>query len=103
MRAIVATNTVASTAPGGAASAGLSGAALRPLALRSVATLQRAIEAAGRPLDLIASGGILSGADWRAFQLAGARAAMLYSALVFRGPLAPALILREAMRGDHGA
>ena len=31
-----------------------------------------------------------------AFQDAGAKAAMVYSALVFRGPLAPALILREA-------
>jgi dihydroorotate dehydrogenase len=47
-------------------------------------------------MDIIASGGIQSGADLAAFRAAGARAAMVYSALIFRGPLAPALILREA-------
>ena len=40
-----------------------------------------------------------SGRDLLAFQAAGARAAMIYSALVFRGPLAGALILREARKG----
>ena len=49
---------------------------------------------------IVASGGILRGSDLLAFQAAGAQAAMLYSALVFRGPLAGALILREAERGD---
>jgi hypothetical protein len=32
---------------------------------------------------------------------AGARAGMIYSALVFRGPLAGALILHEADRRTH--
>ena len=45
---------------------------------------------------LFGCGGLLDGADWRAFQAAGARAGMIYSALVFRGPLAAALILHEA-------
>ena len=96
LRAIIATNTLARPTPEGGAWAGLSGAPLRPLALRSVTALREAIDAAGGGLDVIACGGILEGSDLRAFQAAGARAAMVYSALVFRGPLAAALILREA-------
>ena len=103
VRAIVATNTVASASPHGGPSAGMSGAALRPLALRSVAQLHAAIQDGSLPLDVVACGGILHGADWQAFRAAGARAAMLYSALVFRGPLAAALILREASEAArHG-
>jgi dihydroorotate dehydrogenase len=99
VRAVVATNTLARPAPGGGESAGVSGAPLREHALRTVGALRGAIEAAGSGLDVIACGGILRGADLMSFQAAGARAAMLYSALVFRGPLAPALILREAAAG----
>ncbi len=95
--AIVATNTVARVAPDGG-TAGLSGAALRPLALDTVRRLRTIVgDASGAP-DIIACGGILDGGDLRTFQAAGARAAMLYSALVWRGPLAAAHILREAGR-----
>ena len=99
-RAVVATNTIASPSPHGGQSAGISGAALRPRALRAVRQLRADIDEGGLPLDVIACGGILHGADWLAFQAAGARAAMLYSALVFRGPWAAALILREARLGS---
>jgi dihydroorotate dehydrogenase len=99
-RALVATNTLARPAPDGPLWAGLSGAPLRPHALHSVARLRAIIDGHGAGLDLIACGGILGGADLVAFEEAGARAAMLYSALVFRGPLAAALVLREA---DHAA
>jgi dihydroorotate dehydrogenase len=47
----------------------------------------------------VGCGGILNGDDLRAFQTAGARAGMIYSALVFRGPLAGALILHESGAG----
>lgn len=97
--AVVATNTVARPVPGQAAvSAGVSGADLRPLALDTVARLARIIARRGAALDIVGCGGILSGADLDAFRDAGARAGMIYSALVFRGPLAGALILREAKR-----
>jgi dihydroorotate dehydrogenase len=95
--AVVATNTVARPVPGdGTLRAGLSGAELRPLALDTVARLAGIVARRGAPIDIIGCGGILDGADLRAFQAAGARAAMIYSALVFRGPLAGALILHEA-------
>jgi dihydroorotate dehydrogenase len=98
VRAIVATNTVARPVPAGQVTAGLSGAPLRPLALGTVARLQTLLESVSGAPDIVACGGILHGADLRAFMAAGARAAMIYSALVFRGPLAAALILREAER-----
>ena len=100
VRALVATNTWARPAPTDGGSAGLSGAGLRPLALDTVRRLSTIVARdRGRALDIVACGGILSGADLLAFQAAGARAAMIYSALVFRGPLAGALILREARKG----
>jgi dihydroorotate dehydrogenase len=96
VRAVVATNTVARPTPHRDAVAGISGARLRPLALATVTRLAAIAASRSADLDIVGSGGILSGAHLRAFQAAGARAVMLYSALVFRGPLAGALVLREA-------
>jgi dihydroorotate dehydrogenase len=97
--AIVATNTLARPVPDDRElSAGLSGAGLRPLALATVRRLAHVISRRGASIDIVGCGGILGGADLRAFQAAGARAGMIYSALVFRGPLAGALILHEAER-----
>jgi dihydroorotate dehydrogenase len=101
IRAVVATNTVARPVPGQDVTAGLSGAPLRPLALRTVARLHAALTGLPDAPDIVACGGILAGADLRAFLDAGARAAMIYSAIVFRGPLAAALILHEAGRTGH--
>ncbi|MFV2062282.1 MAG: hypothetical protein ACC726_02070 [Chloroflexota bacterium] len=98
VRAVVATNTVARRVPGGSLTAGLSGAPLRTAALGTVRQLAAVIGNDGVDLDVVACGGIMRGADLTAFQAAGARAAMIYSALVFRGPLAAALILRESER-----
>lgn len=99
VEAIVATNTWSRPVRGGVGVAGLSGRGLRPRALDTVLRLAERIDAAGVALDIVACGGIHDGRDLLAFEAAGARAAMLYSALVFRGPLAGALILREAERG----
>jgi len=95
--AVVATNTVARPLPGNATvTAGLSGADLRSMALDTVTRLAGIFARRGAMIDIVGCGGILTGDDLRAFQAAGARAGMLYSALVFRGPLAAALILHEA-------
>ena len=98
VQAVVATNTLAQPDPSGTATAGVSGDRLRTHALEAVSQLARIIAADRLSLDVIGSGGVQRGRDLIAFEEAGARAAMLYSALVFRGPLAPALILREAER-----
>jgi dihydroorotate dehydrogenase len=102
-RAVVATNTLAQPTPDGGAVAGVSGTRLRPAALATVARLKRTIDGSGSTLDIVGGGGILHGADLRAFRAAGARAAMLYTALVLRGPLAAALILQEADEGGPRA
>ena len=82
VRAIVATNTLA----------GLGGADLRKHALAVQALLLRGIEQTAGAVDLVACGGILDGASWRACP---ARAAQYWTALALRGPVAAALILRE--------
>jgi dihydroorotate dehydrogenase len=92
-RAVIATNTLPRPAPDGSGNeAGLGGGKLRPHALRAVRVLAGAVAASGRPLDIIACGGIMDAQHLVAARAAGARACMVYSALVFRGPLAPALI-----------
>ena len=103
VRAVVATNTLAQPTPDGSGSAGVSGSRLRPSALAAVARLNRTIDVSGLSLDIVGGGGILDGTDLRAFRAAGARAAMLYTALVLRGPLAAALILRESEEGERDA
>lgn len=103
VRAVVATNTLAQPVPGGDGLAGVSGSRLRPLTLDTIKRLATLIRDQGAALDIVAGGGILMGADFVAVRDAGARAAMLYSALVFRGPLAAALILREAAQGGAHA
>ena len=103
VRAVVATNTLAQPTPDGGGMAGVSGTRLRASALEMVSRLNRTIDVSGLRLDIIGGGGILDGADLLAFRAAGARAAMLYTAMVLRGPLAAALILREAEEGEPDA
>jgi dihydroorotate dehydrogenase len=103
VRVVIATNTLARLAPRSRAVAGVSGAGLRNSALDAVTQLSASIAEGGWDIDVVACGGIGRGSDLVKFMRAGARAGMLYSALVFRGPLAPALILREAeVAGWHG-
>ena len=47
-------------------------------------------------MQVVGCGGVSEGADLCAFLEAGASAVQYWSALVFRGPLAPALIANEA-------
>ncbi len=103
VRAVVATNTLALPVPEGDGVAGVSGSRLRPSALDVVLRLNRTIDVSGLSLDIVGGGGILHGTDLLAFRAAGARAAMFYTAMVLRGPLAPALILREAEEGEPDA
>lgn len=103
VRAVVATNTLAQPVPTAGGLAGVSGSRLRPSALHTVTRLKRTIDVSGLPLDIVGGGGILNGTDLRAFRSAGARAGMLYTAMVLRGPLAAALILREAEEGGPHA
>lgn len=99
VRAIVATNTLARPSPENRSQeAGLGGADLFPHARRAQRLLHEELGRTEGDVDLIACGGILDGASWRACE---AKAGQYWSALVWRGPLAAAWILREA-QNDPG-
>ncbi len=87
--AVIATNTTLSRAgienlPYATESGGLSGA---PLQQRSTEVIQQLRQIVGTRLAIIASGGILSGADAKAKITAGADLVQIYTGLIYRGPL----------------
>jgi dihydroorotate dehydrogenase len=99
VRAVVATNTLARPSPTDpAAMAGVGGGELHRHAVRAAAILAEEVRARGHDLDLIGAGGVEDAATYRDFAALGARAVQYWSAIVFRGPLAAALILDEIER-----
>ncbi len=92
VRAVIATNTLAQPAPDQPElSAGIGGGGLHNCALD--ATIRLAATAQADSLAIIACGGVMDGSTFR--QFSKAQAAQYWSALVYRGPLAAALILNE--------
>ena len=99
VRAVVAANTLAQPAPGDAnLQAGVGGGRLHPSAVAAAAALVDAKTALGSPVDVIGCGGILDGASCEAFARLGVRVFQYWSALVYRGPFAAAMIQRERGR-----
>lgn len=99
VRAVIATNTLPMPAPGDPAlSAGMAGGLLHARALAVAGTLLDERAQIGAAVDVIGCGGVEDGATARAFLRDGAVAVQYWSALVYRGPLAPALIAKEAFR-----
>jgi dihydroorotate dehydrogenase len=95
-RAVIATNTLGQPAPDGSGLlAGVGGGRLHQRALEVAALLAGEIQSRGYPLDVIGCGGVLDGRTWAAFSQIGVRAVQYWSALVYRGPLAAALIANE--------
>lgn len=102
VRAVIATNTLGLPAPGAPAlTAGVGGGRLHVPALAAVRALKEEQAAGGWPVDVIACGGVLDGATYRDFAALGVRAAQYWSALVYRGPYAAALIQAE-IAGENG-
>ncbi len=96
VEAVVAVNTIRRRVPGAGVEAGLGGRALREEALQAVKVLSAACE--GSSMQVVGCGGVSEGADLCSFLEAGASAVQYWSALVFRGPLAPVLIASEAQQ-----
>ncbi len=97
VRAVVATNTLPQPTPTDpTVIAGVGGGRLHEPALAAIRALAAEKRARGYAIDLIGCGGALDGAGCRDFIDAGASAVQYWSALVYRGPLAAALILKEA-------
>lgn len=94
VRAVIATNTRPEPTPDGSATAGVGGGALRESAVAAVKAL---ITARGdAPVDVIACGGVLDGECYQTYRKLGAGAVQYYSALIYRSPLAAAIIHRES-------
>ncbi len=100
VEAVVATNTLAKPSPGRPSlQAGVGGGALHAEALAAVEHLAAARKRKGYRVDIIGCGGVMDGASFRAFGERGVMAAQYWSALVYRGPMAAALI--ESEMAEH--
>jgi dihydroorotate dehydrogenase len=96
VKAVVASNTLGKPAPDGSgATAGMGGGELHAPVVKVVSLLCDEITRQGYPLDLIACGGVEDGHTFGDFASQGVRAMQYMSALIYRGPLAAALIERE--------
>ena len=71
--------------------AGLAGGRLYDRALATVLHLNALRERRGYAFDIIGCGGIMDGESLRAYTDAGASAAQIWSALLYRGPFAARL------------
>ncbi|MCY4017778.1 MAG: hypothetical protein OXG39_00070 [Chloroflexi bacterium] len=96
VKAVVATNTLPAPSPADPGQiAGLGGGGLFDATLEAVKHLRAGIIRSNAAIDIVACGGILDGASFQAYRNLGVKAAQYWSALVYRGPLAAALIESE--------
>ena len=95
-RAIIATNTLPQPSPDNASlTAGAGGGKLFDAALAAIAELGREKRRMNYGIDLIGCGGIIDGLTYRDYRRLGVKAAQYWSAMVYRGPLAAAIIESE--------
>ena len=97
VHAVIATNTLAAPASDGT-TAGVGGGRLHANALDVVALLSDEKARQHYDLDLIGCGGVQDRQTYQAFAQHGVQAMQYWSALVYRGPLAAALIEQESRR-----
>ena len=97
VRAVVATNTRREVG-GDGRSWGAGGETLARDSLDAVVKLTVLKQMLNVPVDIIACGGILEGRDLRRVRRYGVVAWQYFAALVYRGPFAGSLIVREAQR-----
>ncbi len=100
--AVVATNTMAKPSPDDASlQAGIGGGELRSEVMAAIEYLAAAKASNDYDVDLIACGGILDGESLGEYQRRGVKAAQYWSAIVYRGPFAAAIIESEMARNDY--
>lgn len=103
VRAVVATNALPAPTPDDPALvAGMAGGQLHARALAVVGLLAAERAAHDYPVDVVGCGGVQDGETYRAFARLGAPVVQYWTALVYRGPLAAALIAHEAGIGGSG-
>ena len=101
-KAIIATNTLPQPSPDNASlTAGAGGGKLFDAALAAIAELGQEKRRMNYAIDLIGCGGIIDGLTYRDYRRLGVKAAQYWSALVYRGPLAAAIIQSELPQHDY--
>ncbi|MDE2854102.1 MAG: hypothetical protein OXN88_08035 [Chloroflexota bacterium] len=102
VKAVIATNTLPKPSPDDdRVQAGVGGGDLYPEALKAVRQLIGEKIRQGYAVDVIACGGILDGDSMREYEGIGVKAGQYWSALVYRGPFAAAIIESELARHDY--
>lgn len=97
VRAVIATNTMSRIAPSDPSLiAGVGGGRLHVAALRAARILMETRQEYDYNVDVVGCGGVEDPASYLNFKRLGVNAVQYWSALVYRGPLAAALILNEA-------
>jgi dihydroorotate dehydrogenase len=97
VRGVVATNTLARpTLDDARVMAGVGGGRLHEYAVTAASILMREKLKYGYTVDVIGCGGVQDARTYRDFTQLGIQAVQYWSALIYRGPLAAAHILREA-------
>lgn len=97
VRAVIATNTLGTPAPDGTI-AGVGGGNLHTHALGAMQLLSEEKAKHGYDLDLIACGGVLDGKTFLDYAKININTMQYWSAIIYRGPLAAALIEQESKR-----
>ena len=96
VQAVVATNTLGQPTPNDAlVQAGIGGGRLHLHSLQTADLLKREVQQCGYPVDVIGCGGVLDGDSYLAYKARGISVVQYWSALVYRGPLAAAIIESE--------
>lgn len=100
VKAVIATNTLPRPTPDDTLLiAGVGGGRLHHAALEAVCCVAQVKAANGYAVDIIGCGGVMDRDTALAFLDSGARAVQYWSALIYRGPLAAAVIAGEVERG----
>lgn len=93
IKAVIATNTLSQPTPDGSGlQAGVGGGRLAATSLEAADILQCEKQAQGYGVDVIGCGGIASSDQYLKYKARGIQAVQYWSALVYQGPLAAALI-----------
>lgn len=103
VKVIIATNTLAQPTPDDKTiQAGVGGGDLFKYAVFAVHQLQQEKTQHNYAFDIIGCGGVIDGSSYHNYLKSGATAIQYWSALVYRGPLAAALIESELSQYESG-
>lgn len=100
VHAVITTNTLPAPTPKDpSVTAGVAGGRLHQAAVETACRFAQERDRHSYPIDIIGCGGIEDGNSYTDFAHYGVRAVQYLSAMIYRGPLAAALIHREAGNG----